>query len=284
MHKIYLALGSNIGDLDTNIKKAIDELKKKIKITKVAKMYSNKAKLYLDQPDFLNTAIEGETELSPSELLTFCKGIEHDLGRKLRFRWGPREIDIDIVFYDDIILSTPELIIPHIGAHERDFVLVPLNEISPDYIHPYLQKSIKELLEELEAGNEDNQDQSDKTDKKTTKQTISTIAVKDIEINCIIGLFDYERKNKQLIILDAEFWVDISPAIQTDNWEEIVSYTFMEDIIKEVEKSQFKTIEKLSYFIANSIKSQDPRILSTQVKVSKPEILDYGMVSIVTSL
>jgi len=102
-----------------------------------------------NQPRFINMAIEGETRLTPVRLLEVLKMIEDEVGRKETFRWGPRVIDLDILLYDDLVMDTSELIIPHPRMHEREFVLRPLAEIAPDKIHPVLKKTIRKLLCDL---------------------------------------------------------------------------------------------------------------------------------------
>src|SRR5258706_7388759 len=136
MHKIFLALGSNVGDKAKNIETAIALLAEKIKDIHVASLYTTKPVGYVDQDNFVNTALSGDTDLTPEELLKFVKDIEQQVGRIYRFRWGPREIDIDILFYDDVVIKQERLEIPHPRLHERDFVLVPLSDIAPDLIHP----------------------------------------------------------------------------------------------------------------------------------------------------
>ncbi len=129
MHKVYLSLGSNIGDREGNLQKAFEYLKGKVNLLKIAKIYETKAMHYKNQPDFLNTAILVETNLKPLELLSFIKDVEKSIGRKYTFRWGPREIDIDILYYDDLIYKDKVLEIPHPRINERDFVKTPLAEI-----------------------------------------------------------------------------------------------------------------------------------------------------------
>ena len=98
------------------------------------------------QPKFINIAVEIETSVEPEELLKLLKKIESEMGRLTTFRWGPRVIDLDILFYDDLVIKTPDLEVPHPGIKDRDFVLRPLAEIAPDLVHPILKKSIKELF------------------------------------------------------------------------------------------------------------------------------------------
>ena len=102
-----------------------------------------------EQPKFINMAVEIETNLEPGVLLKTIKEIESSMGRRKGMRWGPRVIDLDILLYDDLILKTHELEIPHPGIKDREFVLKPLSEIAPDKIHPVLKKSINDLLLEL---------------------------------------------------------------------------------------------------------------------------------------
>jgi 2-amino-4-hydroxy-6-hydroxymethyldihydropteridine diphosphokinase len=149
MAKVYLALGSNIGDSIGCIKSAIKLLGAELQNMQVAHMYISKAVGYTDQPDFYNTAITGETTRTPHELLKFAKDIEQKMGRVHRFRWGPREIDIDLIFYDDQILDTPELTIPHPRFAERDFVLRPLVDIESGKIDPISNTTIDALLAAL---------------------------------------------------------------------------------------------------------------------------------------
>jgi len=144
----YLGLGSNIGDRISYLKKAINLISKlpKTKITKVSSLYETEPYGRKNQPWFVNLTIEILTELSPIELFKRCKLIETKIGRQIRERWAEREIDIDILLYDEIELSTPELQIPHPDLHNRRFVLIPLSEIAPGAFHPTLRKSISELL------------------------------------------------------------------------------------------------------------------------------------------
>jgi 2-amino-4-hydroxy-6-hydroxymethyldihydropteridine diphosphokinase len=146
MALVYLALGSNVGDSKGNIENAIRLLKSQIADIKSAPVYTSKAIGYTDQTDFLNTVVTGQTSLKPKELLKFVKDIEQQVGRIKRFRWGPREIDIDIIFYDKDIIEEPGLTIPHPRFRERDFVLKPLCDINPKTLDPITKQTIQELL------------------------------------------------------------------------------------------------------------------------------------------
>jgi 2-amino-4-hydroxy-6-hydroxymethyldihydropteridine diphosphokinase len=146
---VYLALGSNLGDRQKNLKAALRALPPQVEITAVSRLYETAPAYVLDQPAFLNIVIEGRTELAPVELLAYLKMIEKQLGREETIRYGPRQIDLDIIFYDDLILKTPELEIPHPQMHERSFVLEPLAELAPDFVHPGLKQPVKVLLAAL---------------------------------------------------------------------------------------------------------------------------------------
>lgn len=147
---VYLCIGSNLGDRKANCQKAVDKIKEAgIEIKKLSSMYETKPYGLTDQPDFINMAVEIATEIKPIELLSAFKNIEHKMGRNEGIKWGPRIIDIDIIFYDDIIFESSELKIPHLHLHKRDFVLRPMSEIAPNKKHPLKNKTVTELLEEI---------------------------------------------------------------------------------------------------------------------------------------
>jgi len=150
----YLSLGSNLGDRETNIASALKILGQKVRISKVSSLYETEPVGYKDQPWFLNCVCSVETELSPQALLKFAKAIERNLGRKRTIRFGPRVIDIDILFYDGLILDSSDLVIPHPRLAERPFVLVPLKEIAPNLAHPLSGLTVEELLERAEKSEE----------------------------------------------------------------------------------------------------------------------------------
>ncbi|GLI53569.1 2-amino-4-hydroxy-6-hydroxymethyldihydropteridine diphosphokinase [Thermodesulfovibrio yellowstonii] len=150
MHKVYLLLGSNLGNRGKNIDNAINELKAcGLIISKKSSLYNTSPWGYTEQPEFLNQALECFTSFEPLELLKEIKKIEKKMGREKTVRYGPRIIDIDIIFYDDLIFKSDELTIPHPLMHERDFVLKPLCEIASDFVHPELKISVRKLLEKL---------------------------------------------------------------------------------------------------------------------------------------
>ena len=144
--KVYLALGSNLGDRMSNLASAIKRLSQKMTVKKVSSVYETDPVYYKEQPLYLNTALSAITELDPFELLSFVKSIESAQGRQPSFRDAPRLIDIDILFYGDQVIETPELTIPHPRIAERDFVLVPLAEIAPEVAHPVSHEKVEDLL------------------------------------------------------------------------------------------------------------------------------------------
>lgn len=149
MAVVCLALGSNMGDSHARIKDAVKLLGASVRGIEQGRIYKTKAVGFTEQPDFLNTAVRGETELKPAELLGFVKKIEKDAGRTWNFRFGPRQIDIDIIFYDDRKIETKDLVIPHDALIGRDFVLKPLCDIDPGIKDPVSRKTVKQLLDSL---------------------------------------------------------------------------------------------------------------------------------------
>jgi len=148
-HKVLLGLGSNIGDRAANLRSARDELSSYMDISAISPVYETEPAYVTDQLAFFNAAVAGETALDPKALLFTIKEIERRIGRTPTYRFGPRVIDIDILFFDDIVLSTPELSIPHPAIAERSFVLNPLNDIAPDWRHPTTGSSVSSMLEAL---------------------------------------------------------------------------------------------------------------------------------------
>lgn len=146
MSDAFIALGSNIGDRQNYLKRALDLLKKSGRILSVAGIYESTPYGYQAQPPFLNSIVALETNLQPQNLLSKLKGIEAQLGRVDRGRWKAREIDLDIIFYDDLRMATSDLIIPHPDFQNRRFVLEPLADVAPDFISPIHQKTVTELL------------------------------------------------------------------------------------------------------------------------------------------
>ncbi|MBI4235714.1 2-amino-4-hydroxy-6-hydroxymethyldihydropteridine diphosphokinase [Candidatus Peregrinibacteria bacterium] len=147
----HLSLGSNLGDRQKNLENALTEIAQFAKISKQSKYYETDPVGYKNQGKFYNIALEIETELSPLELIFKTQEIEHKMGRKRGTKNGPREIDIDILLYNDEAYNHEHLQIPHRSMHERQFVLEPLNEIAPDKIHPELNQNIQTLWTRLKS-------------------------------------------------------------------------------------------------------------------------------------
>ena len=150
-HTVYIALGSNMGDKEGYLWAAVDALNEldDLKVTKVSDFIVTKPYGKVEQDDFLNGVLEAETTKDPWELLDALHDIENEAGRKREVRWGPRTLDLDIIFYDDLVLDSEKLVIPHKEMHFRDFVLKPLLQIAPWKRHPILGKTVEELIEEL---------------------------------------------------------------------------------------------------------------------------------------
>lgn len=149
MTTVFLGLGTNIGDRFHNLSKAREAISGFATIDTASSLYETEAWGYTDQAAFLNQVVSIQTKLSPLKLLKKIKKIEQQLGREESFRWGPRLIDIDILFYGKRIVNLPILTIPHKNLHNRAFVLIPLAEIAPDFIHPIFKKSVQDLLDVL---------------------------------------------------------------------------------------------------------------------------------------
>lgn len=146
-----MGLGSNLGKREKNLRKALKLLAEKVIVEKLSSFYETEPQGFKEQPFFLNAVCKISTDLKPQEILALAKDIEGKLGRKPHIRNAPREIDIDILLYDDLIIDTPELAIPHPLLTARAFVLVPLAEIVPGLVEPVTGKSIARLLSEVEG-------------------------------------------------------------------------------------------------------------------------------------
>jgi 2-amino-4-hydroxy-6-hydroxymethyldihydropteridine diphosphokinase len=151
MPVVYIALGTNLGDRLANLNAAIEAMPPAVQVTARSPVYETTPWGYADQPDFLNQVVRAETGLSPPDLLVFLKGLEESLGRTPTFRNGPRLIDLDILFYANLVLDTPPLAIPHPRLADRAFVLAPLADLAPGLRHPVLGKTVAELLQAVDA-------------------------------------------------------------------------------------------------------------------------------------
>ena len=145
-HTVYLSLGTNMGDRAANLKLALTSLPPQMRVKKKSTVYETPPWGYTDQESFLNQVVKVTTYLEPEPLLKHLKRLEVALGRKASFRYGPRLIDIDILFFDGLVFESPSLTIPHPHVHERGFVLIPLMDIAPDHVHPVTGKSTREMI------------------------------------------------------------------------------------------------------------------------------------------
>lgn len=151
MKTAFLALGSNLGDREANLRDALRRLDAgEIRVTKRSSLYETAPQELLDQPWFLNAVVEVETDLFPMQLLARVRAIEREMGRRRVTPKGPRNIDIDVLFYGRAVIASPELEVPHPRLAQRRFVLEPLAEIAPELRHPVTGKTAHEMLAALE--------------------------------------------------------------------------------------------------------------------------------------
>lgn len=150
--KVYLGIGSNLGDKEAYMENAVSGLKadKKIRAVRTSDWIVTKPYGGVEQDDFLNGAISLQTLYSPSELLHLLQSVEKEAGRERKIHWGPRTLDLDILFYEDFISDEADLMVPHPDMQNREFVLRPLDQLCPYYQHPLLHKTVRQMLKELE--------------------------------------------------------------------------------------------------------------------------------------
>ena len=145
-HTAYVALGSNLGDKEANLRRALELLQERgVEVVKTSSFICTEPYGVTDQPQFLNGVCEVRTRMAPLALLHTLLEIEQEMGRVRLRHWGERNIDLDLLLYEDVVLDTGELKLPHPDMQNRDFVLLPLAEIAPELVHPILQKSIEDL-------------------------------------------------------------------------------------------------------------------------------------------
>jgi len=151
MSKVLVGVGSNLGDREFLIRKAVEAMRDlpRTLVVRVSSLYDTDPVGEVEQPPFLNAVVWLETTLEPRELLWQLLLIEKRMGRVRSQRWGPRPIDLDLLFYDDRLIDEPDLTVPHPEAHRRGFVLLPLLELDPEFVHPGSGESIKKLIKRL---------------------------------------------------------------------------------------------------------------------------------------
>jgi len=148
---VYLGLGSNLGDRQANLERAVELLGERLRMVKMSSVYETEPVGYKDQPLFLNAVCRVQTDIGPLQLLSLVKGIEASMGRVPNFSDGPRLIDIDIILYGDMVMMDPELSIPHPRMAQRAFVLIPLAEIAPGLVHPFSGESVEEMVANVDG-------------------------------------------------------------------------------------------------------------------------------------
>lgn len=150
-HTAYIAMGSNMGEKQGYLETAVEELNRLplAQVEKVSEFYVTPPYGVADQDDFLNGCLELRTLLTPRELLDAIHEIEKQAGRERLVHWGPRTLDLDIIFYDDLVLEEEDFCIPHVEMHKREFVLQPLHDIAPYKRHPVYGKTVREMLEDV---------------------------------------------------------------------------------------------------------------------------------------
>jgi 2-amino-4-hydroxy-6-hydroxymethyldihydropteridine diphosphokinase len=151
LHTVFLGLGSNLGERAQYLATAMSKISSFAIVERKSRIYETEPWGLKEQPNFLNQVVEIKTAIEPGKLLSELKKIEKQMGRKKIVRFGPRVIDLDILFYDDLILQTERLTIPHPSLAQRAFVLVPLDEIAPELVHPVEKKTIHELLQKIDS-------------------------------------------------------------------------------------------------------------------------------------
>lgn len=146
---IFIALGSNLGNSEQNLNDAVDKINEVYPVITKSSLLRTKAQYISDQPDFLNQVILIKGHGTPQNLLSFLNDIEKSMGRERYIKYGPRLIDLDIIFFGNLVLDSDDLQIPHLLYAERDFVLIPLVEIAPDFVCPRSGQSIQEIAEKF---------------------------------------------------------------------------------------------------------------------------------------
>ena len=255
LSKVYLGLGSNLGDRQDNLIQALQQVKAKVSVEKVSSFYETEPVGYLDQPRFINAVALVSTELPALELFHFLKRIERRMGRQPAFRNAPRPIDIDILLYDDLVMESTELIIPHPRMVERAFVLVPLAEIAPTLIHPLQKATIAELLQRIDTGGV-----------RKLSHSLQASLARDVQESkpvvhvglSRVGITDMQRIIRlsadagcNLFFANLELFVDLSPeqmGVHMSRFSDV-----LEEVVDDVTREQAADIESLAERIAQEV-------------------------------
>lgn len=272
-HTIYLGLGANLGDRQNNLAQALQLLRQRLEIEQISTCYETTPVGYLDQPDFINIACRTTTELGPLDLLRFVKRVEQRMGRLASFRNAPRPIDIDILFYDDLVMRTAELTIPHPRMDDRAFVLQPLAEIAPGLRHPVRGQTIAEMLENVDRAGiweatrcmELKLDFDVQSSRPAVPIGLSRVGVTNLER--IIRLTGKGRDN--LFYATVDLFVDLAPVQAGVHMSRFSDQ--LEQVIDDIVVRQAPDIETFAERLARQIiKSQDALRSEVHVRAKFP--------------
>jgi GTP cyclohydrolase-4 len=272
-HRVFLAFGSNLGDRLSNILEALNQLKPHVAIEKLSSFYETEPVGFRDQPLFLNAVAEGSTSLSPQEILQLAKRIEKRMGRQQTFRNAPRPIDIDLLFFDDLVLETPDITIPHPRLHERAFVLIPLSEIAPNLFHPKLKKPISELLKEVDpSGVKKLSRATPVTLGKDIQESLPSIqlSLSRVGIKNIQRIIRLSRDGKvNLFYATLDLFVDLNPSQMGVHMSRFSDA--LEEVIDEVTSKPAPTVESLAEEISVKIgEKHDSTRSEARIRASFP--------------
>ncbi|MEO8955361.1 MAG: GTP cyclohydrolase MptA [Ktedonobacteraceae bacterium] len=254
-HTVYLALGSNLGDRRGHLSAAIQQLREIMDVSAVSSVYETEPVGYLEQPRFLNMVCSGTTQLSAQELLKYAKGIEATLGRQTTVRNGPRPIDIDIIFFDDLRLMEDDLTVPHPRMAERAFVLVPLAEIAPDLIDPGSGQTVEELLatvsqngvKKIAANLRIALDRDIQSGKPAVHVRLGRTGVVGVRKALLIG----DEEHQQWFDATFDLYADLNPRQAGAHMSRFSDA--LEEVIEQVASNTWPKIELLAEHIAQTI-------------------------------